>query len=557
MASVILLVAVTTSSLLPSLRVSGRARCSVPCCATAWDPQSSGDVALASLLGLCPLDADNAALLDAVHPRSWQDPTPPDVYDLVVIGAGAGGLVSAKQAARRGARSCLISEELAGGDCLNVGCVPSKALLRSARAAREVRRAADFGVVLSEPPSVDFAAVMARLRRLRAKIAPADAHSATVSVGADVYQGRGRFVRRDAVEVNGQLLTFKKAVIATGGRAAVPPIPGLESTPYLTNSNLFNLRELPPRLVIVGAGPIGLEMAQAFATFGSRVHVLGRSASLLPQEHPAAGRALAAALEEDGVVIVYNTTVQSVAHVPAAGGVLEGQTEPATFPTITVQCVGRDAQPFVLECDALLIATGRSPNVADLGLEMAGVAIDAGGVLVDERLQTSNPNVYAVGDCVSGTPRFTHVAGEHAKVAVENALFGGEWRHTAFLVPGCIYTEPEVATVGLSSALAAAAAGVDVDEYFTSLEGNDRAILEDEDEHGGFVNVLCRQGTAEIVGATVCANRAGEIINELTLAIQAKVGLDTLARVIHPYPTTSEAVMQCALQWIRARWKTM
>ncbi|EOD06276.1 hypothetical protein EMIHUDRAFT_460130, partial [Emiliania huxleyi CCMP1516] len=245
-----------------------------------WDPSADADASAARQLEIEPLDASNARLLDAVHPRRWTDPSPPEVYDLVVIGAGAGGLVSAKQAARRGARSCLISEALAGGDCLN-------ALLRSARAVREVRRAEEFGVRLSAPPAVDFAAfeswqkhvpaVMQRLRAKRAQIAPADSHEGTNAAGADVYQGRGRFTGRNTVEVNGKVLRFRKAVIATGGRAALPPIPGLETAPFLTNANLFNLDSLPPRLAVLGAGAVALEIAHAFSAFGSAVTVLARS----------------------------------------------------------------------------------------------------------------------------------------------------------------------------------------------------------------------------------------------------------------------------------------
>ena len=226
----------------------------------------------ARALQVWPLDEHNIATLDAVRPRGWEDPPPAVEYDLIAIGAGAGGLVSAKQSGRRGARSAMISEHLAGGDCLNVGCVPSKALLRCARAIKEVRRAAEFGVVISgPPPAVDFGAIMSRMRRLRAAIAPADAHSASAAAGVDVFQGRGRFTGPNTVEVNGTTLRFRKAVIATGGRASVPDVPGLATAPYVTNATLYNLTALPERLVVLGCGTIALEMAQAFAAFGSQV----------------------------------------------------------------------------------------------------------------------------------------------------------------------------------------------------------------------------------------------------------------------------------------------
>ena len=283
--------------------------------ALTWAAPDTSLQARAKELGVWPLDVSNARLLDLVHPRHWPDPTPPEVYDLLVIGAGAGGLVSSKQAARRGARSCMISEHLAGGDCLNVGCVPSKALLHCARVAREARAALAEGFLTTaaggsgggggsggaEPEAtlcVDFGAVMARMRRLRAHIAPADSHEGTVGAGADVYQGRGRFVCRDAVSVNGRTLRFRKAVIATGGRASVPlaTTPGLASAPYVTNATLFNLTKLPPRLVILGAGVVAMEMAQAFSIFGSKVTVLVRS-KVLPKDEPAAAEAIPSCMQ--------------------------------------------------------------------------------------------------------------------------------------------------------------------------------------------------------------------------------------------------------------------
>jgi pyruvate/2-oxoglutarate dehydrogenase complex dihydrolipoamide dehydrogenase (E3) component len=519
-----------------------------------WDPLI--DAEAARQLEIAPLDVWNKRLLDEVRPRVWQDPSPPDCYDLVVIGAGAGGLVSSKQAARRGARSCMISERLAGGDCLNVGCVPSKALLRAARAVREVRRAAEFGVVLSEPARVDFGAIMERLRRLRAQIAPVDSHVATVATGADVYQGRGRFTGPDTVEVNGQALRFRKAVVATGGRPRMPDIPGLEDVSYVTNEQLFNLETLPERMVVLGAGAVGLEMAQAFATFGSHVTLVGRSPTLLAEEPPAAGAALRAALERDGVTFVLGARVTR-AEKGADGG--------AGRCALTLALA--DGTSSTLQCDTLLVASGRIPNTEDLGLEAAGIETSADGVLVNDLLATTNPNVYAVGDCVAGTPRLTHMAGEMAKLAVQNSLFGGTWRLSSLVVPKCIYTEPELASVariGPSSSSSSAAADlasaevvVEEEQFVASLAGNDRAILEGESDDGGFVMVRCERGSGRVVGGTVLAPRAGEIVNEISLAVKANLTMESLGRNIHAYPTTGEATMACGLQWVNARWKTM
>ena len=331
----------------------------------------------ARALQVWPLDEHNIATLDAVRPRGWEDPPPAAEYDLIAIGAGAGGLVSAKQSGRRGARSAMISEHLAGGDCLNVGCVPSKALLRCARAIKEVRRAAEFGVVISgPPPTVDFGAIMDRMRRLRAAIAPADAHSATAAAGVDVFQGRGRFTGPNTVEVNGTTLRFKKAVIATGGRATVPDVPGLATAPYVTNTTLYNLTSLPERLVVLGCGTIALEMAQAFTAFGSHVTCVQRGARLLPRSDADAAAAVHAALTADGVAFELGVQVEEVTTLEggrmrvrvARGGCGGGGGG------------GGGGEVRELECDVLLVATGRRPNVEGLGLEEAGVAYSADGV---------------------------------------------------------------------------------------------------------------------------------------------------------------------------------
>ena len=409
------------------------------------DPRgwSDADAAAARGIGVWPLDTHNKKLLDAVHPYDWKDPEPkpPDfVYDLIAIGAGAGGLVSSKQSGRRGAKSAMISEHLAGGDCLNVGCVPSKALLHCAKVARDARDALQDGLLSAgssaHPPlRVDFGAVMARMRRLRAQISPADSHEATQGAGADVYQGRGRFVARDAIEVNGRTLRFKKAVVATGGRAVVPPIPGLEGVPYMTNASLFNLTELPRRLGVLGAGAIALEMAQAFACFGSEVTVFVRGeaddAPVLRREPEAASRAIEAALAKDGVAFRRIRRDASATRVAPAAGGDGGRIDITWTPPPPPPAAGADApapSERTITVDALLVATGRTPNVEGLGLDAAGVRCDADGVVIDDYGASSNPNVFAVGDCASGVPRFTHASGEMAKLVVQNDLFGDAWR---------------------------------------------------------------------------------------------------------------------------------
>ena len=324
---------------------------------------------------VAPLDAHNAALLDHVHPRNWQDPTPTGTYNMVVIGGGTAGLVTAAATAGLGGRVALIESHLLGGDCLNMGCVPSKALLKCAKTAATVRRAGDYGVrvngldadALAAAVEVDFGAVMARMRRLRATIAHHDsAKRFADALGVDVYLGRGRFISENQVEVNGQRLTFAKAAIATGASPTAPPIPGLAEVPFLTNATLFNLTERPQRLAVIGGGVIGTEMAQAFARFGSAVTLFERGERIMAREDPDAALVVQQALADDGVVFEFGADIQRVSHVPPATG--------ATFGTVTLHLPGRE-----VTVDALLVATGRRANVDGLGLDEAGVEVDRRG----------------------------------------------------------------------------------------------------------------------------------------------------------------------------------
>jgi pyruvate/2-oxoglutarate dehydrogenase complex dihydrolipoamide dehydrogenase (E3) component len=519
----------------------------------SWVANDPEQIAEAKKLEIWPLDEHNAALLNEVHPRGYVQSSeiPHEVYDLIAIGAGAGGLVSAKQSARRGAKSALISEKLAGGDCLNVGCVPSKALIRAARAVAEVRRSADFGVILSEDVRVDFAKIMEHLRTARTKISPADGHAGTTGTGAHVFQGRGRFTGPDTIQVGETVLKFKKAVVATGGRPAIPGIPGLKESPYTTNEILFNLQVLPPRMVILGAGVVALEMAQCFATFGSKVTVLQRSEPLFAskQGDAEAAHILQQELEKSGVHFLTG----SITRVET----LRDKTDdPLELPLLKVT-VDTDADPVDLECECLLVAAGRVANVEDVGLEEAGVEYELGkGIKVNDLTQSvSNPNVYAVGDCVAGVPQLTHMSGEMAKMVVQNSLFEDDWKLSSLVVPAVMYTEPEYATVGLYSEANADKQEIEVDTYRAGLEHNDRAIL--EGSNVGFCKIFCRKGTDEIVGATIVAERAGEMINEISLAIKNGLGLRAIGRNIHSYPTTGEAVMGCGIQYINSHWKTL
>ena len=508
---------------------------------TANDPEQAEEAR--NSLQLWPLDTYNAELLNEVHPRNFESQEPHEEYDLIAIGAGAGGLVSSKQSARRGAKSALISEHLAGGDCLNVGCVPSKALIRSARAVSQVRKAAEFGVMVSDF-KVDFDAVMTRVRKCRAEIAPADGHSGSQATGAHVFQGRGILTSPNTVEVNGKTLKFKNCVIATGGRPTIPNIPGLRDAPYTTNERLFNLQRLPPRMIVVGAGVIALEMAQSFALLGSKVWVINRSSRLFESKNGdvEAAEILQQELEKDGVVFFSNARVSKVETIYTGSD--------STFPVMKVNVDGVDH-----ECECLVVATGRTANVEQLGLEAAGVEFEVGaGVKVNDLAQSvSNPSIFAVGDCVAGVPRLTHMSGEMAKLVVQNSLAGDDWKLSSLVVPAVAYTEPEYATVGIASIDQATKEGIEVDVYRAGLEHNDRAIC--EGSNIGFCKILVKKGTDEIIGATIVAERAGEMINEVSLAMKNKLGLYAIGRNIHSYPTTGEAVMGCGVQYINSKLK--
>jgi pyruvate/2-oxoglutarate dehydrogenase complex dihydrolipoamide dehydrogenase (E3) component len=488
-------------------------------------------------IGVAPLDEHNIKLLDAVHPKTWIDPEPDGKYNLVVIGAGSGGLVSAAGAAGVGARVALIEAHLLGGDCLNVGCVPSKALIRCARAAAEVRNSHTFGVKIDGQVSVDFGAVMERMRRHRASISPVDsANRFTKELGVDVYIGKARFTGPNTVVVNGKTLTFSRAVVATGGSAAIPPIPGLTEVPFLTNSTIFNLTELPSRMGVIGAGPIGMELAQSFQRFGSQVTVFNRSKGILPKEDPEAAAIVEASMREDGVTFLSEVTLKRI----------DGDDGKAPI-TVVYESNGKEHK---VALDALLVATGRKPNVNGLGLEEAGIDFDARtGVTVNDRLQTTNANIFAVGD-VASRYQFTHMADFMARMVIRNALFYGRDKVSDFLIPWSTYTEPEVAHVGLYEK--------DLEErdiaYLTfkrEFEHVDRAILEGETE--GFVKIHVEKGSDKILGATIVGPHAGDMISEISVAIRGKVGLGSLASVIHPYPTMAEAIRQCGDAYNKTR----
>jgi pyruvate/2-oxoglutarate dehydrogenase complex dihydrolipoamide dehydrogenase (E3) component len=481
-----------------------------------------------------PWDQHNRALVENVHPPGWINPEPAPRYNLVVIGAGTAGLVTAIGAAGLGAKVALVERELMGGDCLNVGCVPSKALIRAARAAADVHDAPGYGVLVGAGARVDFAGVMERMRRLRAQISQNDSAARYRSVGVDVFLGEGRFAGPDTVTVAGKTLRFRKAVIATGARAAPSPIAGLAETGYLTNESIFSLTSLPRRLAVIGAGPIGCELSQAFARFGSDVWLLEAGPQILPREDRDAAARIETALVRDGVRLAHGVTIQS-AERQGADKVLR---------------LSGGTVSDLLRVDEILLAVGRAPNVDGLDLEVAGVSYDPHrGVTVDDRLRTTNPRIYAAGD-VCSSYKFTHNSDFQARIVIQNALFLGRARASALTVPWCTYTDPEIAHVGLYER-EAAERGIAVTTFVQELEDVDRAILDGETD--GFVKVHVRKGSDKIVGATLVARHAGEMLPELTLAIVNGVGLGRVARTIHTYPTQAEAIRKLGDAYNRTR----
>ncbi len=483
----------------------------------------------AALPDVSPLDEHNLKLIENVHPTRWTNPDPARRYHLVVVGAGTAGLISASFAAGAGGRVALVEQHLMGGDCLIVGCVPSKAIIRSSRVFAELRDAASLGWRVPEGAEADFPAVMARMRRVRLQISRNDSASRyRDQKGVDVFLGHGRFTAADTLEVEGKTLRFKKAVIATGARATYPPIAGLADVGFLTNETVFNLTERPRRLAMIGAGPIGAELAQAFCRLGSEVTLLEMADHILVREDPDAAAIVQASMIRDGVNLVVKCGVQRVERTDAGK-------------VIHFTCGGERS----VVVDEILVGAGRAPNVEGLNLEAAGVTYDRQGVQVNDNLQTSNPRIYGVGDvCMAW--KFTHAAEEAARVAVQNALLPGRRKLSALTMPWCTYTDPEIAHVGMYEH-EARQRGIDVDTFTFPWRDVDRAIADGEED--GLVKIHVKKGTDQILGATIVARHAGETISELTLAMVGKVGLKTLARVIHPYPTQADALRRAAFAY--------
>jgi pyruvate/2-oxoglutarate dehydrogenase complex dihydrolipoamide dehydrogenase (E3) component len=483
---------------------------------------------------LAPLDSHNKTLIANTHPPRWANPRPLTRYNLVVIGAGTAGLVTAAGAAGLGAKVALVERGYMGGDCLNAGCVPSKAVIRSSRTAAEIMGAERFGIRVPAGTRADFGAVMERMRRLRSGISIHDsAKRFSEELGVHVFFGEGKFAGPSSIEVDGAILRFKKAVIATGARPVVPPIEGLAESGYLTNESIFNLTERPDHLVVVGGGPIGCELAQAFRRLGSRVTVIEMAPQFLIREDPEAADILARAFRTEGIDILLGTGVKKI----------------TTERGKTLVHVQKEGTSSVIRGDALLMGVGRAPETKGLNLEAAGVAYDRTGVIVNDLLQTTNTNIYAAGD-VAMMYKFTHTADAAARIVIQNALFLGRKRLSSLTVPWTTYTDPEIAHVGMYER-DAHERGIAVETFQRDFSDVDRPVLDGQED--GFVKVHVKKGTDRILGATIVAAHAGEMISEITLAIVSGIGLGRIASVIHPYPTQAEAVRQLGDAYNRTR----
>jgi pyruvate/2-oxoglutarate dehydrogenase complex dihydrolipoamide dehydrogenase (E3) component len=434
-----------------------------------------------------PNDEYNQQLVANVHPSDWINPEPTGRYNIVVIGAGTAGLITAVIAASLGAKVALIEKHLMGGDCLNVGCVPSKGVIRAARAWADLRNATEFGLHIPPGVKYDFGAAMARMRKLRARISHNDSARRYTKLGVDVYVGSGHFAGADTIQVEGpagkRTLTFAKAAICTGARASAPSTHGLQEAGYLTNETVFSLTELPQRIGVIGAGPIGCELAQSFARFGSQVYLIEALHGIMPNEDRDAADIVEQQILRDGVKLLCcgkDLNVQKT-----EGG-----------KRLTVDSHG---QRYDVMVDEILVGVGRTPNVEGIGLETVGVEYNENGVTVNAKLQTTNPKIYAAGDICSRY-KFTHAADAMAQIVIQNALFPhpfglGYASVESLIMPWCTFTEPEVAHVGMYEK-DANEKGLEVETYTYRLDDVDRAILDGEDE--GFARVHIQKGTDKI-----------------------------------------------------------
>ncbi|MCH1496111.1 MAG: mercuric reductase [Rubripirellula sp.] len=481
-------------------------------------------------------DESDEIWLQNVKPSTTKSPTPKKRYHLVVIGAGPAGLVAAAGAAGLGANVALIETNKMGGDCLNYGCVPSKSLLHSAKKTNTYSNEATNSNL--RPDESDFTTAFRRLKEIRAHLSQHDSVERFKNLGVDVFLGHGRFSGPDTICVNHHTLSFKRALIATGARATPLSVPGSEQVPVYTNETIFDLKQRPDRLVIIGGGAIGCEMAQAFTRLGTEVTQIEKSSRLLRREAPDASEILTQQLRSEGTKVLLSTDVVSLR--------MSDDEKVVTIANST----GKTDLPT----DEILVCVGRTANVDQLGLEAANVRCDAkGGIAVNDFLKTTNRKVYAAGD-VTSLERFTHAADFMARIVIQNALFMGRGRYSSLIIPRCTYTTPEIAHVGINAAEA-----LDNPNRYSTLtvpfNEVDRALIEREQD--GFARIHLKQGTDQILGATIVHPQAGEMVSTICLAMTQGIGLKKIAGTIFPYPTQSDALRKIGDRYNRSRLTPM
>lgn len=461
-----------------------------------------------------------------LRPADWQNPEPAGRYDLAVIGAGPAGLLAARFAAAQGARVALIEAAAIGGDSTNIGCVPSKTIIRSGRLCSDVRQARHFGVEVPEAGPCSVSA-LERVRKVQARISRADSAACLTDEGIDLFFGAARFADHRSLRIGDKTIRFVRAIVATGGTLRPPDVPGLAEIGYVTVETLFNRDSLPRKMMMIGGGPLGCEMAQALARLGVDIVLVQSAPKFLPREERDAAQLLSEALARDGIEVHLNTTAVSARQTAQGKEV----------------ALSTGGDPFAITVDEVMIGVGRMPRIADLDLDVAGIAADPEtGIRVDDFMRTTNRRVFAAGD-VCGKYMFTHVAEAGARLAVHNALFFGRRRFSRLTIPWCTFTDPEIAHVGLY-ADQAISKGIAIKTYTILMHEVDRALTDGEET--GFVKIHVRQGSDRILGATVVARHAGEMLNEITLAMEHGIGLCALSRVIHAYPTQSAAIKAAA-----------
>jgi pyruvate/2-oxoglutarate dehydrogenase complex dihydrolipoamide dehydrogenase (E3) component len=477
---------------------------------------------------------DRDDYLCRVRPAEWKNPVPKSIYDLAIVGGGPAGLAAADSAVRQGHSVALIERHRLGGNSLNAGSVPSKAIIGTARLFTAIRGGEEYGAAPSGKLLTDFAAVMARMRRIRTRIAEYHSIDRCRAKGIDVFLGDARFVGRNALLAADVPLLFKKAIVATGARPRPSNIPGLDQVEYLTSETIFGLSELPKRLGVIGGGPLGCELAQAFCRLGSQVTILQNDPKFLPHEEREAAELLSMSLSRDGVETRLNTTVEG-ARMGKGAKLIDA---------------ANDGLKYSIPADEILLSIGRVPNVEELNLQAAGIDFEPEhGIKVDDFLRTTNSEVYAAGDVCKGL-KFTNVAEASGRLAVQNSLGANTLMQSHLMIPWCTYCSPEIAHIGMRIKEAKERT-ISVKSYTVMMQDVDRAITDGQDD--GFVKIYVREGTDTIIGATIVAARASEMINEMSVIMSAGIGMRRLADILHTYPAQSDAIRLAAMAYINDR----